>query len=58
MTTPPRSQADVLLLSNVIGDFHDSLGELGSAISSSLATVAVEIAKIAYPEGPNYLQES
>lgn len=51
MTTLPRSQDDVLLLSSAIDGFHDSLGELGSAISSSLAAAALEIAKIAYPEG-------
>lgn len=52
VTTPPRDQADLLLLSNAIDDFHDSLGELGSAVSRSLAAAALEIAKIAYPEGP------
>lgn len=51
VTTTPRFQADLQLLSGAIDDFYDSLEELGGAISSSLAAAALEIAKIAYPEG-------
>lgn len=47
----PRTPADLPLLSATIDDFHASLPLIGQAISRSLSDSALDIARVAYPEG-------